>query len=197
VLHALQAVRGLTKGRTEARETEPVRPVDPERVEAVLPFLRATVAAMVRLQRLTGMRPGEGGGLRAGEVDRSGAVWVYRPARHKTQWRGKERVICIGSNGRAVLAPWLVGVGPDDFAFSPARDRERRYAEMRAGRRTKVQPSQLCRKKRRPKRQSGEHYTAESYAHAVAKACDKAFPPPGHLRPKRLESGKTGTARQV
>jgi hypothetical protein len=38
-LHALQTVPGLKAGRTEARETEPIRPVHPNRVDAVLPFL--------------------------------------------------------------------------------------------------------------------------------------------------------------
>ena len=37
VYHALSAVAGLKKGRSEARESEPVRPVPLEHVEAVIP----------------------------------------------------------------------------------------------------------------------------------------------------------------
>ncbi|HKB39182.1 MAG TPA: site-specific integrase, partial [Gemmataceae bacterium] len=59
VLYALQAVRGLQKGRSDARESEPVKPVPEAFIDAVLPFVTATVRAMIELQRLTGMRPGE------------------------------------------------------------------------------------------------------------------------------------------
>jgi hypothetical protein len=38
-------------------------------------------------------------------------------------------------------------------------------------------------------------YTPESYAHSVAKACLKAFPPPGRLRPKKLPSGRRETVK--
>src|SRR5207253_2913471 len=39
VFHRLTAVAGLQKGRTGARETEPVGPVDTASVQATLPFL--------------------------------------------------------------------------------------------------------------------------------------------------------------
>ncbi|WP_417847300.1 hypothetical protein [Thalassoglobus sp.] len=52
-------------GRTEARETEPVKPVADEHVDAVLPHVAPQDAAMVQLQPLTGMRPREVVMLRA------------------------------------------------------------------------------------------------------------------------------------
>jgi hypothetical protein len=55
---ALTAVAGLKKGRSEARETEPVGPVSDEVVDATLPHVLPAVGAMIRLQRLTGARPG-------------------------------------------------------------------------------------------------------------------------------------------
>jgi hypothetical protein len=54
---ALAVVPGLLRGRTEARETAPVLPIDGSIVDATLPHLPTVVADMVRLQRLTGMRP--------------------------------------------------------------------------------------------------------------------------------------------
>ena len=57
VHQALQAVPGLKKGRTLAREPVPVRPVDGADMEAVMPHVSRQVAAMIRLQWLTGMRP--------------------------------------------------------------------------------------------------------------------------------------------
>jgi integrase len=59
VLLGLQAVKGLQKGRSRARESAPVKPVSQAFVDAVLPYVRPQVAAMVQLQALTGMRPGE------------------------------------------------------------------------------------------------------------------------------------------
>jgi len=78
-LHGLQSVRGLQKGRSPARETAPVRQVAVACVEAVLPYLRSQVAAMVQLQLLTGMRPGEVVVMRPIDLDTTGRVWLYRP----------------------------------------------------------------------------------------------------------------------
>src|SRR5262245_6271529 len=102
---------------------------------------------MVELQRLTGMRPGEVRSLRPIDVERSENVWLYRPSRHKTQWRGKERVVAIGPKAQAVLAPFLDGRAPESFAFSPGEAMDRKRAEMRAKRRSRVPPSQRCRRK--------------------------------------------------
>jgi integrase len=57
VFHALQAVSGLRRGRSAAKESVPVKPVPEACVEAALVHVSAQVAAMVRLQQLTGMRP--------------------------------------------------------------------------------------------------------------------------------------------
>jgi len=59
VVQALECLNPIRAGRSDARETAPVLPVDDSTVEATLPFLPSVVKAMVRLQRLTGMRPGE------------------------------------------------------------------------------------------------------------------------------------------
>ncbi len=57
VPQALAMVTGLRRGRSEARETAPILPVDDATVEATLEHLPEIVADMVRLERLTGMRP--------------------------------------------------------------------------------------------------------------------------------------------
>ena len=49
-------------------------------VEATIPYLPPIVADMVKIQRLTGCRPGEVCQLRPMDLDRSGEVWTYRPA---------------------------------------------------------------------------------------------------------------------
>ena len=91
---------GLRKGRTEARESEPVRPVPDAFVDAIEPHVARQVWAMVELQRLTGMRPGEVCIMRAADLDTSGRVWDYIPERHKTEHHGRERRIYLGPKVR-------------------------------------------------------------------------------------------------
>jgi integrase len=63
---------------------------------------------------------------------------------------------------------------PTDFLFDPARDRLERYAEMRSKRRSKVTPSQICRKKAKPVRVPAKRYYPTALNHAVALAAEKA-----------------------
>ncbi|MBX9579471.1 MAG: hypothetical protein K2X87_04115 [Gemmataceae bacterium] len=99
----LAAVAGLQKGRTAARATDPVGPVPDADVDATLPHLNRHVRGLVEFQRLTGCRPGEACRVRLGDVDTSGPVWVYRPARHENAHRGKPRPIAVGPKAQAVL----------------------------------------------------------------------------------------------
>ena len=96
ILHGLEAVPGLRFGHTDAPESPPVQPVSDKIIDLTLPHLPQVVADMVRFQRLTGCRPSEVCRVRPCDVDTSGSVWEYRPATHKTQHRGRERVIFIG-----------------------------------------------------------------------------------------------------
>jgi integrase len=68
---SLRTVAGLERGRTTARETEPVKPIDAGCVNAVLPNVSPPVAAMIQLQQLTGMRAGEVVIMRPQDIDRS------------------------------------------------------------------------------------------------------------------------------
>ena len=85
---------GLRKGRTAAREPEPIGPVSDATVKATLPYLPTVVADMVRII----------------------------------------------------------------------------YMELRQRRKSKVQPSQVDRRKRRPKRQPSDRYDKDSYRRAIARA---------------------------
>jgi integrase len=91
---ALAAVAGLRKGRSAACEPVPVLPVAESAVESALPYMTAPVQAMVRVQWLTGCRPGEICSMRPIDIDRAGDVWCYVPRAHKTQHHGVERRIC-------------------------------------------------------------------------------------------------------
>jgi integrase len=131
----LAALPGLRKGRCEAREAEPVRPIDNATVEATLPHLPEVVADMVRLQRLTGMRPVELCQLRPADLDRSQDVWIYRPREHKTEHRGKDRIVFIGPQAQAVLLRYLAR-DSEAHCFRPCDSEAKRRAAAHAARKT-------------------------------------------------------------
>src|SRR5271157_4161228 len=84
VHQALQTVPGLRRGRADVRESEPVKPVADLFVDAIKPYVSHQVWAMVELQRLSGMRPGEVCMMRSCDLDTSSRVWTYTPESHKT-----------------------------------------------------------------------------------------------------------------
>ncbi len=177
----LTTVKGLRAGRSSAEEREPVRPVADELVGQTLPHLSPPIAAMVRLQRFCGMRPGEAVVLRPCDVDQSGPVWLYRPGsdrgpngQHKTAWRGHQRNILIGPRGQEVLKPFLVGRNPEQFCFSPVEGRAAHDVDRRSKRKSKVPPSQQGQKrKKNPKKAPRQRYTTSTYSQAVADGCRK------------------------
>lgn len=198
VYQALRTLPGLQAGRTEASESKPVEPAAAAQVATALPFLNAHVRAMVELQLASGMRPGEVRRLTLAQVDRSGELWLYRPTQHKSRHRGKARVVVFGPKARAVLDAFLAGrtVPPDVAVFNPAREREERFAAMRAKRKSKVQPSQESRKKKNPKRRPRTSYSATAYDHAIARACERAGVPPLAPKPTSAhvrDGGPSGT----
>jgi len=170
---SLSTVEGLRKGRTTAREPEPIGPVADDVVEATLPHLPVVVADMVRFQRLTGARPGEVFQVRPCDIDRSGEIWQYRPISHKTDHRGRERTIYIGPKAQQVLLPYLLRDAQAP-CFQPAESERNRHEAMRARRRTRVQPSQWKRQKTQPNCRHRTTYNRSSYAHAIRRAVEKA-----------------------
>ena len=186
---ALTTVEGLKRGRTSAKETLPVHPVPEAAVEQVLPHVCPHVAAMIQVQRLTGMRSGELCIMRPCDIDRAGTasgVWIYRPSTHKTAHHGHQRIIPIGPKARKILEPLL----PDDlksqqaFIFSPLAARQsvdgkKRTTRGRGGQR---------------RRGPGLRYTVGSYRRAISRACDDAFGLPEDL--ERQMVGMTAWARE-
>jgi integrase len=140
---ALRAVPGLRRGQSPlTRESRRVLPAPVRSVAAVLGHVSPTVAALIRVQWLTGARPGEAIQMRTGDLDRSGDVWIYRPASHKTEHHGVEREIVIGPKAQKVLTPFL-SLAPTAFMFRGADT----------------------------KRRKGLHITEAAYGKAIARAC--------------------------
>jgi integrase len=180
VYQALKTMAPLRRSHCDAPEPEPRQPVPAADAVATLPFLPLHVRSIVELMRLTGMRPSEVCWMTLNQIDRTGAVWIYRPSRHKNAHRGHHRMVALGVAAQAVIAAHLHGrvLGDEEPLFSPRRQREERFAAMRAKRKSKVQPSQMSRKKAKALRLPGEWFTSEAVAHAVAKAAKKAGVPP-------------------
>ena len=104
----LTQVQGVKRGRTSAPERRPVRPVDDATISATVERMMPNTADMVRLHRVTGMRPCELCALRWSLIDTTRTPWVYRvpPEANKNSWRGEfgvPRVVCLGPKARAIL----------------------------------------------------------------------------------------------
>lgn len=173
VYHGLQAVAGLKRGRCEARETDPVRPVPDQFVNAIQPHVARQVWAIIEIQRLTGMRSGEMLIMRGRDLDMTGSIWLYRPESHKTQHHGHERVVELGPRAQTIIRPFL---RPDleAYLYSPQDAVAEQKTGKRCRRKSKVQPSQQDRSKPNPKRYPSNRYTTDSYRRAITRACDKA-----------------------
>jgi integrase len=174
----LKTLESLKRGRTAARETERVLPVARAVVEATLPLLRPMIRDMVKLQLLTGMRPGEVVIMKLCKIDRSGPIWLYQPTEHKNAYRDQERTVYIGADGQEILRRWSGSAEApaklEAYLFSPRRATAERYAERRKARATPLwrshQQAQDRQRKRQPKRQPGERYTTNTYARSIAQA---------------------------
>ena len=118
VLIALRTVRGLSAGRSAAKESVKVRPVSDAHVDAIRPFVGRRIWAMIELQRWSGIRPGEVCVIRTTDVAVKDGVWEYRPAEHKMEHADRERVVYLGPRAQAVMRPWLRLV-LEEYLFSP------------------------------------------------------------------------------
>jgi integrase len=144
-----------------------VSPADETDVEKVKATLPSTLRAMVDLQLLTGMRPGEVRIMRPMDVDTTGDVWVYRPQQHKTEHFGQTREVLIGQQAQTVLVPFP-NRRLDAFCFDPREAVKQRAAECPTHRR---KPNTSP---RRTRRTLGDHYTKDAYARAIHRACKAA-----------------------
>ena len=93
VYQGLQAVEGLKRGRSDAREARPVKPVPEGHVDAIRPHTSRQMAALVDLQLLTASRSGELVVMRPIDLNTTGTVWTYTPESHKTAHHGHSRTI--------------------------------------------------------------------------------------------------------
>lgn len=177
VVQALGTVAGLQRGRSKVKESAGVKPVSPGHVEAALPYMPRPVAAMVRLQLLTGCRAGEVTAMRGRDLTPGEPVWEYRPADHKNAWRGQDRVIALGPQAQAVLKGFL-GNGRQEYLFRPRDAVVELHARRARQRAAKPTPAELVRPSEAPGRGRSPRYDRRTYRQAIVRACRKAGVPP-------------------
>jgi len=167
VYQALMTVAGLAKNRDpQVKERMPVTPVLIDHVSAVQREVVPQIQAMIEVQLLSGMRPGEVVIMRPCDLDRSDDVWIYTPDSHKNEHRDLQRPIAIGPKAQAVLLPWLRDRSAEAYLFDP-----REALTLRRISRKLIKP--------------GSHYRGSSYRNVIRRACERLGIPiwfPNQLR---------------
>ena len=171
----LTQVRSVKRGRTCAPERQPVRPVDDATIAATVEHMTPNTADMVRVHRLTGMRPCELCAMRWSLIDTSRTPWVYRvpPEANKNNWRGEmgqPRVVCIGPKAREVLERHRGG----DVPFSPMQAMAEHLERLRRERKTPFYGKMRGKEDAHVPRVLGERWTTDAYTKTIHAACDRA-----------------------
>jgi integrase len=119
---ALALVETLKPGRSEAADRPKKKPTTDAQIVLTIPELwpgdptrAAKYVAMIRLQRLTGMRPGEVCALAPADLEplEDGGVWKYTVgAANKNRHRGRAQVYYFGPKAVEALRPFLEGADP-------------------------------------------------------------------------------------
>ena len=172
---ALKCIEPLKRGRCNARESEPVKPVSDSDIGAAIKFMPKVLADMVKLHRLIGCRPGELVQIKPAMVDTSGDVWTITISDHKNAWRGKDRIIAVGPKAQAILKPYL-DRGLSEYCFSPKEAMQQRQAVKHEARKTPMSCGNKpgTNRKPKPQRAPADCYSTNNYARAVLYACKRA-----------------------
>ncbi|GHT28891.1 integrase [Planctomycetales bacterium] len=106
-----------------------------EYIQAVMDYVSPIIEAMMRVQYLTGMRPGEVCTMKVGDIKKTkaefgnhyrlwdGENWLYVAAEHKTKKYIGERQFAIAMEEQEILEPYLAGKSASDFVFSKTSKR--------------------------------------------------------------------------
>lgn len=163
VLARVRATRPLQYGRTPARETPGLDAVPRSAVTDLLAALfeplsdgrmvspaiarsRRRLATMVELQLETGMRSGELCSMSCETLSRRGSALLYQPTEHKTEHRGRRRLVLIVGAGERLLTRWLadqrISSGPV-FALTPSAYRQSIQRQLKRAGLPRWTPHQL------------------------------------------------------
>jgi integrase len=175
----LKAVKPLQEGYVGTYDLPEREDVSDDVIKATLPFMPPTVAAMVKLQRLTGMRPSEVFNMRVGQIDRrtDPEIWLYRLPCHKTKKKTKrDKIVPLGKPEQKLILPYLEGKEPGAAVFSLHTAMAERRTARRANRKTRVTSAQRAKDDARAENKYSrysEFYGKDSYRSAVEYAIAK------------------------
>ena len=113
-----------------------------------------------------------------GLQEKASRVWLYRPASHKTEHRGHERVIELVNRSQSIIRPFLThDLGA--YVLSPADAEATRRAALHAKRETPMSCGNVpgSNRRRKPQQTPKDRYTPDSYRRAVTRACELAGVP--------------------
>jgi len=131
VYDSLRLLEPLRKGEHGARENTRRAPVDMGLVERTIEHLPEAVAAMVRVQMVTGMRPCALTIMRPCDLDRSGDVWVYTPHAPGCEDSPKYNPVLLGPRAQREIIPRL-GIDQHGWVFGSYTTGSYRRAIVRA-----------------------------------------------------------------
>lgn len=178
----LTQVQNLKRGRSAARERRPVRPVDDATIAATIAHMMPNTADMVRLHRVTGMRPCELCAMSWADIDVTRKPWVYRVPQtaNKNAWRGDfgvPRVVCLGPRAREILSRHVATAqtSRESAIFSPqvammeyvTRRREERVTPYYGAKKGTENAPHVPRK-------LGDRWTTDAYTKTIRAACERA-----------------------
>ena len=153
--------------------------VCPNIVAATQKELTGVLSDMVEVHRLIGARPSEVCNMRPCDIGRSGEVWVYTPASHKTEHHGHSRRITIGPKAQAILTRYLLR-DAQAFCFTPSEAFEQHCERRRSQRQTPLNEGN--KPKDRKLRSFKPNYNKDSYRRAIERAAKRAFPVPDEIK---------------
>lgn len=176
IWHALNSVRPLRRGEVGERPEhgKPRRAVTWAEVDRVAACCSPQVAAMLKLQALTSMRPGEVVSMRWIDIDRSPARrngWLYQVAGGKTAHHGVTISYVLMEDAQALLTGFPST--PTAFIFSPRTAMAARRQSLRARRTSKV-TAQTRERDRQRQRTYSDRWGLNEYRRAVQRACKAA-----------------------
>jgi integrase len=120
---ALKAIKPLPEGYPGTFDHPEREDVPDDIIIRTLPFMPPTIQAMVKVQRLTGMRPSEIFNMKVGEIDQKidPELWLYRLSTHKTQKKTKrKKIVPLSKLEQELIAPYLANKQPEAAVFSPS-----------------------------------------------------------------------------
>ncbi len=188
----VSVIEPLKRGEVGDRPEKgrPRRAVTAAEAEQVAAKACRQVGAMIRLQALCGMRPGEVCAMRWCDIDKSPipgdttGCWTYIVPNGKTSHHGHVTRYLLPAVAQEILLQFPAL--PLAYIFSPTTAMEERRAKLRSGRKTKLTPSQHHRDSV-ARRDYATRWGLNEYRHAVDRACARAGVP--RFTPHELRHG--------